>query len=97
MFKKHHKSTIYVYFLLANSITYMFWILGLFIGTKQGYVMRNFDIYAIIVETGFIFIEQLFPTELEKTGWLAFLLPCLKTCFEGEYAYIIGWNAISEV
>lgn len=48
-----HKYSLPIYLLLANGITWLFWIPGLVIGFQQGYIMPNFDSYATLFESGF--------------------------------------------
>lgn len=54
-----HKHPITVYLILANGITWLFWIPGLVIGTQQGYIMPNIDTYATLYQTGFANIQHL--------------------------------------
>jgi membrane protease YdiL (CAAX protease family) len=50
---KYHKYSLVIYLLLANGITWLCWIPGLVSNAQQGYIMPNFDTYAILFKTGF--------------------------------------------
>lgn len=56
--KPQHKSSIYVYLLLANGIIWLCWLPAMIISAEQGYVLPNFNTYHLLIENGFANAEH---------------------------------------
>lgn len=97
MLNKYHTAPIYVSLLLANGITWLCWIPGLFIRTKQGYVIPNFDTYAIFLDTGFINTQHMLLGIAFQLGVYRLLIGALvATWIDGDPVDDNSWRGTAE-
>ena len=86
------KSSMVVYLILANGITWLLWLPGLIAGYQNGYVMPNYDTYHLLFETGFENNQHLYLGIAFFFGVYGPLIAALiATVMDGGRASLAEW------